>query len=110
VTQSSNQAAEQGPKKLDDITKADIIEAALVYAVQFRWQVEAGDCRVQALPNRLVIQESGGPTSLVLPTSKWHVHITPRVPPNKFSAHLVVPVEYLSGDVCAMNFLGLHHP
>ncbi len=110
MTQGPSQEAEQKPKKLDEITEADIKEAAIVYAVQFGWQIEARDCRVVPVRKRLIVQESGGPTSMVLPISQWNVHITPRVPPNKFTAPLQVRVEYLSGGVCAMDFIGPGHP
>lgn len=105
MTQSPNQASAQGPKKLDEITEVDIKEAAIVYARQFGWQVEAHDCRVEPIPNRQLMQEIG-PT----PPSQWNVHITPRVPPNRFTAHLRVPVTYLTGSVCAMKFIGPQHP
>lgn len=110
MTQGPSQEAEQSPKKLHEITEADIKDEAIAYAGQFGWKVDARDCRVVPVPNRLVIQESGGPTPMVLPTSQWNVHITPKVPPNKFTAPLIVQVEYLTGGVCAMNFIEPIHP
>lgn len=96
---------QNGYKKLEEITKEDIKEAALVYAKQF--DVEAGQesCIVVPVRTRLTIQEIGAMAPpIVLPISKWQVFITPSVM-SKGQQRVKVIVEYLTGSVCATQFL-----
>ncbi len=50
---------DEQPRKLADITEADIIEAARVFAVQYCWQIEPRDCRVVPIRKTLHADEIG---------------------------------------------------
>ena len=111
MSEVSKQPVDDQPKKLTDITDDDIKEAAIVFAVQYGWQIEPRDCRVEPIRNTQLINEIGlGTTDMRLLTSSWWVRITPRVPPNRFTAPLLVKVQYYSGGVAADDFQGPHHP
>jgi hypothetical protein len=101
---------DEQPKKLADITEADIIEAVRIFAVQYGWQIEPRDCHVVPIRKTLHADEIGlGHTQTQLEISSWWIHVTPRVPPNKFTAQLKVRVQYYSGGVAADEFQGPEH-
>ncbi len=88
------------PKKPDEITPDEIKDAALVYAVQFGIQAERNECHIQAMPNRILVQEIGGGIDIRPPITKWLVTIFPK---RRSARRVIVTVEYLSGDVCATD-------
>ncbi len=97
------------PKKLEEITPSDVKQAAISYAAQFGWAVEEHDCHVIPVRPQRIFRDSGGDFYVPQPTWQWRVQIRPRVPPNRFYAQLLVPVEYLSGAVAATDFIGPEH-
>lgn len=97
--------AQDGYKKLEEITDEDIKEEALAYAKQFDVEASLESCVVIPARIKLTIQEIGDIAPLTaLPISKWQVFITPSAM-SKAQQRVKVIVEYLTGSVCAMQLL-----
>jgi hypothetical protein len=90
-------------KEYDGISEKEIIEAAILYATQFGWNVKASDCRVKPLPSR-PIREGGQSTPINLPISNWRVYLTSKETPT-------VDVKRIAGSTLAGdNFRGPERP
>lgn len=97
-------------KKLEEITLAEIREAALEYAKQFGLESTPELCTVTPIRKKLTRQEIWAITPLIaLPISKWHVSIRP-LPTSRNQQRALVPVAYLSGAVAAMDYRPYKNP
>src|SRR5260370_36516497 len=92
----TNKMSDQVPEKREEVTEIEFKQTALARAEESGWRVGLNDCQVQkVLPPSQVINEIGlGSTTIKNPVTKWIVHITPKTPPNRFTAPLRVTVEF----------------
>jgi len=102
VSTDTNQTPEPYAERSDEITEADIKDAAIAYATQFGLQIDHTDCRVELIQPKLV-KESGG--SIQLSVSKWYVYFTPRAALNDTTQRARVIVKRLAGtNIVADDF------
>ncbi len=87
-----------------EVTRDDVVTTALAWAEKFKVQATPRDCQVRQHPTHLIINESQGKTVLPGIVWKWDVVISAKSPPNPRPGRYLVPVEFLSDAICAMDF------
>ena len=96
MSTDTNQTPEPHAKRPDEITEADIKDAAIVYATQFGLQIDHTDCRIEPIQPKPVKESEG---SIQLSVSKWYVYITLRAALNDTTQRARVIVKRLAGTI-----------